>query len=139
MIKRREFFQGGILATLLPYQLKIQAAENNMQKRIAEIISEYASQGIHRTGSEVDHISADWLKDRIASLGVEPRESSFPFQRVQPNKATLSFSELTLSGEPLYDCRYTDGEGVSGTLGEVGSNADIGVAMALPGLELAAF
>jgi len=132
MITKRRFIQGSILAALLPLQFRTHAEESNMQKRIAEIICEYASQGIHRTGTEVDHLSADWLKARITALGVEASETSFPFQRVQPVKTSISLPGLNISGVPLYDCRYTDEEGISGTLGEVGSNAEIGVAMALP-------
>jgi hypothetical protein len=43
-----------------------------MQTRIAEVISEYSSQGIHRTGTDVDNQSAAWLMQKIESLGVLP-------------------------------------------------------------------
>jgi hypothetical protein len=132
MITKRRFIQGGMLAALMPFQFRIQAMEKDMQSRIAQIISEYARQGIHRTGTDIDHLSADWLVQRIEALGVRPSESSFPFQRVRPLQTSLSFSGLNLSGVPLYDCHYTDDKGISGSLGDVGSNADIGVAMALP-------
>ena len=132
MITKRRFIQGGMLATLLPFQFRIQAMEKDMQSRIANIICEYASQGVHRTGTEVDLLSADWLLQRIEALGVRPSESSFAFQRVRPLQTSLSFSGLNVSGVPLYDCHYTDDRGITGSMGELGSNADIGVAMALP-------
>ena len=103
-----------------------------MQDRVGRIIDEYASQGIHRTGTEVDHLSADWLKAQISGLGVEASETSFPFRRVQPVENALYLQDLKISGVPLYDCRYTGPAGLSGTLGELGSRADIGVIMALP-------
>lgn len=132
IITKRRFIKGSALAALLPFQIGILAKEKDMQARIAAIINEYASQGDHRTGTEVDHLSADWLIGRINSLGVEAGESAFPFQRIQPLEASFSVSGLSVSGVPLYDCLYTDGEGVSGSMGEVGSDADIGVAMFLP-------
>jgi len=132
MVSKRRFIQGSILASLLPFQYRTQASEQDMQGRIAEIISEYASQGVHRTGTEVDHLSADWLIGRIKYLGVDPGESAFPFQRVRPLNASFSISELNVTGLPLFDCHYTDSKGVSGSIGEIGSDADIGVAMSIP-------
>ncbi|MEO2174070.1 MAG: hypothetical protein ABGY96_08215 [bacterium] len=48
MITKRRFIQAGMLTALLPFQVRIQAGEKEMQARIAEIISEYAGQGMHR-------------------------------------------------------------------------------------------
>jgi hypothetical protein len=54
MITKRRFIQGALLATLLPMKIRLLAegvpmknsAESAMQNSIAEIISEYAEQGI---------------------------------------------------------------------------------------------
>jgi hypothetical protein len=59
MITRRRFVQGSAVAALLPYQPGLQASETDMKARIAEIISEYGDQGDHRTGTEIDQMSAD--------------------------------------------------------------------------------
>ena len=103
-----------------------------MQSRIAEIISEYASQGSHRTGTDIDNQSADWLMQRIVALGVTPTDTVFDFQRVQPITTQLSFAGSTISGVPLYDCHYTDERGITGSIGELDSHSDIGVITALP-------
>ncbi len=132
MITKRRFIQGSMLTALLPFQLRLQAMENDMQARVGEIIREYASQGIHRTGTDIDHLSADWLVQKIKALGVQPSESSFPFKRVRPRQTSLSFSGLNLSGVPLYDCGYTDDKGITGSMGDLNSDADIGVAMSMP-------
>ena len=69
MITKRRFIKTSILAALLPIKPPLLAEEDTMQNRIAKIIFEYASQGIHRTGTDVDNQSADWLIERIEALG----------------------------------------------------------------------
>lgn len=103
-----------------------------MQTRIAEIISEYSSQGMHRTGTDVDNQSAVWLMQKIKELGVTATETIFDFQRLEPVTNRLSVGDLSITGVPLYDCQYTDEKGIKGSIGELGSDADIGVIMALP-------
>ena len=140
MISKRRFIQGSMLATLLPVKFRLLAQESvmqssmqsSMQSRIAEIISEYAGQGIHRTGTDVDNQSADWLMQRIEALGVTATETAFEFQRLQPITTELSLAATTILGVPLYDSLYTDENGITGSIGELGSDADIGVAMSLP-------
>ena len=95
-------------------------------------LAEYSSQGIHRTGTEVDNLSADWLMQQIENLGVPPIDSSFEFNRLNPIMAELHLAGRVVPGVPLYDCSYTDDVGISGTIGELGSDADIAVAMSLP-------
>ena len=103
-----------------------------MQSIIAEIISEYAGQGIHRTGTNVDNQSADWLMHRIEMLDVVATDTAFEFQRLQPITTQLSLVGSTIPGVPLYDCHYTNESAITGSIGELGSNADIGVSMSLP-------
>ena len=132
MVTRRRFIQGSAIATLLPIQQKAIAMDEAMKARIAKIIREYSDQGIHRTGSKVDDASADWFVAQIKAVGVEPTESSFLFDRVSVKKAELSFEGKTITGVPLFDCHFTDEKGVKGSMGRIGSDADIGVAMSLP-------
>jgi hypothetical protein len=132
MITRRRFVQGSALATFLQFQQKAVAMDEDMKARIAKIIRDYSQQGDHRSGSDVDDASADWLATQIKSLGVEPIESSFLFNRVSVIEAALTFGERKVIGVPLFDCRFTDERGIRGSMGEVGSDADIGVAMSLP-------
>ena len=148
MISKRRLIQGSMLATLLPIKFQLLAEEGSMQSsvqsssqsslqsamqsRIAEIIDEYAAQGIHRTGTDVDNQSADWLMRRIEMLDVAATDTAFEFERLQPITTQLSLAGSTISGVPLYDCRYTDANGITGSIGELDSHADIGVIMALP-------
>lgn len=132
MITRRRFIQSGLLAAILPTSFQIRPEEKTMQRRIAEIISEYASQGIHRTGTDVDNQSAAWLMKQIEALGVTATDTVFAFKRVQPITTQLSVADATITGVPLYDCGYTDEDGLMGSIGALGSDADIGVMMSLP-------
>ena len=108
------------------------AGTRTMKQRIADIIRQYDAQGIHRTGTAPDNLSAEWLLNEITALGVEGNLDSFKFKRVQVHKASLEFGDIEIQGVPLYDCTYTTAAGLSGSLGEIGSDADIGVAMTLP-------
>jgi len=102
-----------------------------MQERIASIIEEYDAQGDHRTGTEADARGAEWLAARIENLGVKSELDTFAFKRIQINTAGFRVGTLTIEGVPLFDCGLTGGE-VEGSIGALGSDADIGVAMSLP-------
>ncbi|MDH3641657.1 MAG: M28 family metallopeptidase [Gammaproteobacteria bacterium] len=132
MTTKRRFLQVGMATTLLPMSSRLLAGESTMESRIAAVISEYSNQGIHRTGTEIDDQSAAWLLQSIEEIGAEATESSFVFQRLQPITNQLVLSATTITGVPLYDCQYTDEEGITGSIGELGSTADIGVSMSLP-------
>lgn len=132
MFSKRRLLQAGMAAALLPASRGLVAGDSTMQSRIAAIISEYSEQGVHRTGTDVDNRSAAWLMRHIEEIGVEATESSFVFERLEPVTTHLALPDVTISGVPLYDCRYTDEEGVTGSVGELGSAAAIGVAMSLP-------
>lgn len=103
-----------------------------MQERIAAIIKEYDAQGDHRTGTDVDHTSADWLVDRIASLGTTPQLDSFTFQRVQVKTAKFFLEGAPIEGVPLFDCGFSGAGGIEGSIGVLGGDAEIGVAMSWP-------
>ena len=108
------------------------AAEANRESRIADIIREYSAQGYHRTGTAVDTVSGAWLSDRIQDMGVMPFMDPIELDRVNVLYASFDFGNLTIEGVPLYDCAYTDVAGITGRLGDLGSDADIGVIMLPP-------
>jgi hypothetical protein len=113
-----------------------QSATASASDRIADIIREYAGQGIHRTGTDVDNRSAEWMQERFAALGIEAKLDPLPMSRVEIEEGRLIAPTFTQEGVPLYDCEYTDGEGVSGVLVEIGSDPitedSIGVVMVPP-------
>jgi len=103
-----------------------------MRTRIGKTIAACDEQGIHRTGTDVDVASASWLAGEITAAGATPLEETFEFRRVRVQAAEFRLDELTIEGVPAYDCNYTVEAGVTGRLGELNSDAEIGVVMAPP-------
>ncbi len=103
-----------------------------MIDHIARIIAAYDAQGNHRTGTDVDRASGDWLADEIQALGFEPILERFPFNRIDVEMAALKLNGDTYDGTPIYDGSYTSHDGVSGSLGPLGSGVEIAVAQVLP-------
>jgi hypothetical protein len=104
-----------------------------LQQRIAQTIRAYEQQGIHRTGTKVDQISANWLADEVRQSGLTPAHETFPITRVDPITASLSAAgRRQIEGVMLYDGGFTDATGVSGRLGPLLSDAPIGLTEIVP-------
>jgi hypothetical protein len=108
------------------------AQQNPTQRRIEEIIHAYEGQGIHRSGTEVDRISGDWLMAQVREAGLEPAREMFSLSRVDPVAASVAASGRSVQGLPLFDGAFTSSEGVRGRLGILGSDAEIGLTEAAP-------
>jgi hypothetical protein len=102
-------------------------ARPESEQRIARIVRDYEQQGIHRTGTEVDRISADWLAAEVRKCGLTPTLESFSISRVDPVAAFLSAGTRHIDGVPLFDCAATDRGGVTGRLGPLAGDAPIGL------------
>ncbi len=134
-MQRRRFVQGVCASTFLPGAIilpLVHAGGPDLRERISTIISEYSAQGYHRTGTDVDNKSAIWLAGHIQQRGLTPEISSFPFRRLKVDKAKLNIGSLSIEAVPFYDCLYTGAKGITGSLGMLGTDADIGVVMSLP-------
>jgi len=105
---------------------------SDVQQRIARIIRAYEEQGIHRTGTEVDRVSGDWLASEVRRTGLTPTQEVFPISRVDPITASLSAGGRRIDGVPLFDGGFTDAGGVSGRLGPLASDAPIGLTEIAP-------
>ena len=102
-------------------------AASEQARRSARVIEEYDLQGWHRSGTEVDAASARWLAGRVAGCGLQPTLESVPFDRFDPGSAYVHTGGRRVAGVPLFDGGLTGPEGVSGSLGALGSGAAIGV------------
>ncbi len=100
--------------------------------RAAAWLNAWDSQGIHRTATPGDEAGADWLADEAAALGAAPAVEDFPLGRLDPVDAYLESDVARIPGVPVFDAPASMEDGVSGTLGLVGSDADIGVAEMSP-------
>ena len=47
-------------------------AAQRVEERIAVLIREYEKQGFHRTGTETDRISGEWLMAQVRRAGLSP-------------------------------------------------------------------
>ena len=95
-----------------------------MQQRIDDIISAYDQQGIHRTGTDVDTASGEWLCQEIERMGLVPIRDAFDFDRLDVGEAYVKrLSDNTrIEGVPGFDGAFTDGEGVTGKGGVLGDD-----------------
>jgi hypothetical protein len=109
-----------------------QMPPDGLEQRVAAVIQTYDAQGNHRTGTEVDKASAEWLANRVRKLGAEPSLEPFTLNRVDPQLCYLRIGDRRIDGVPLFDAGFTAVDGVRGRLGPLGSDAEIGLAETTP-------
>jgi hypothetical protein len=98
-----------------------------VQRRIGFVIRAYGEQGFHRTGTTVDQMSGDWLANEVRQIGLEPMREEFSLSRVDPVKASLVVNDLKIEGLPFFDGAFTSSTGIAGSLGNLNSDASIGL------------
>lgn len=98
-----------------------------MQQRIGALIGAYAEQGFHRTGTDVDRRSGEWLADTVRQIGLESTLEEFSLSRVDPVDASLEIDGRKIEGLPLFDGGFTGPAGIAGRLGPLDSDAAIGL------------
>jgi len=101
-------------------------------QRIAQIIGAFEGQGIHRTGTDVDRLSATWLASEIRSIGLAPVLEPFSLSRVDPVGAFLTVRGRRIEGVPLFDGAFTGAAGVDGRLGSVSAGNEIALVDTAP-------
>jgi hypothetical protein len=143
-MKRRAFLAVGgqtatfALASAIASSDWLRAAEepptspDGPELRVARVIQAYDAQGNHRTGTEVDRKSAEWLTRQVRALGVEPSLEPFALSRIDPQSCYLRVAGRRIDGVPLFDAGFTQADGVHGKLGPLGSDAEIGLAESEP-------
>ena len=102
------------------------------EQRIGQVIHDYELQGIHRTATETDRRSGDWLMGEVQKAGLKPTRENFTISRVDPVTVSLSSNGRRIEGVPLFDGGFTDSEGARGRVGTLGSAAEIGVTDIVP-------
>ena len=96
-------------------------------QRISKMIQEFDAQGWHRTGTIADQESAKWLVDMGQHLGVDLTLERFHLNRVAPRECYLEVGERIIQGLPIFDGGFTEPEGISGSIGFIGSSSQIGL------------
>ena len=103
-----------------------------MRQRIGAVIHAYEAQGFHRTGTEVDRQSGDWLAEAVREIGLEPTHEEFSLSRIDPVGASVVVNGRRIEGLPLFDGAFTSATGIAGPLGKIDSDASIGLAEIAP-------
>lgn len=101
---------------------------SGLARDIAADIKGWDTINDHRTGTVGDRHTADWLAERVISVGLEPRRDDFPLSRWVLGRCALAVDGTVVEGVPLFDGGTTGPEAVVGGLGRLGdSGARIGV------------
>lgn len=103
-----------------------------LEERVADLLQAYDAQGAHRTGTDVDHASAQWLADHVRRFGLEPLLEPFALSRVDPRLTYARIGDRRIDGVPMFDAAFTAAEGVRGRLGPLGGDTEIGLAETSP-------
>lgn len=99
-----------------------------MRARIEADIRGWDAITDHRTGTEGDGATADWLADAVRAAGAEPRLESFGFDRRVLHECAVTCGEKRADGVPLFDGGLTDATGLAAPLAPLEENgASIGV------------
>src|SRR5262245_14149444 len=123
---RREWLA---LMTTLPFA-RLAAADRS--QRVAQIVSAFEKQGIHRTGTDVDRLSAEWLAAEVRDAGLSPALEPFPLSRIDLVDAALTVGGRRIPGVPLFDAAFTSAAGIEGRFGPVGADAELALAESAP-------
>lgn len=140
-IRRREFLSIGSQVALLSLAgcgsrtsefLREADEAPSVEGRVGKVVQEYDSQGDHRTATEGDAAAADWLAKEARKAGAEATLESFELSRVDPRACYVSIQSRRIEGVPLFDATFTDDVGVTGRVGPLGSDAEIGLTESEP-------
>lgn len=83
----------------------------------------------HRTGTEGDRQTAQWLADSIRAAGLEPHEDAFALRRWVLRDCSVAVNGDAVAGVPLFDGATTEALGISAPLGVLsGKGEGIGLA-----------
>lgn len=124
---------GTIRQDVLFAQGESQGSPDALEQRIAEVMQAYDAQGNHRTGTEVDNASAEWLARQVRRSGADASLEPFSLNRIDPQSCYLRIGGRRIEGVPVFDAGFTGADGLKGKIGPLGSDAEIGLAESEPG------
>ena len=108
------------------------ARPDSREERIRAIVQTYERQGFHRTATDVDRLSGEWLCREVEQAGLTPSREAFSIERVDPVEAAVVVQGRRIDGVPLFDAAFTDAAGVTGRIGAVDGDAPIGLVQTAP-------
>src|SRR5215467_5552492 len=128
-MSRRDFIQvtGAGLLTMTQRESAV-SPKDTLEQRIARLLQAYDAQGNHRTATEVDRRSGEWLAREVHQAGAEASLEPFSLSRVDPQSCYLQVGGRRMDGVPVFDATFTGAQGVHGKLGPLGSGSEIALA-----------
>ena len=82
------------------------------QARAHAVLTAYDAQGVHRTGTDVDRVSGDWLKARAEAMGGSAHLETFALDRLDVRAAFIEVGKQKIQGQPLFDSGLTKPTGI---------------------------
>ena len=80
--------------------------------RVHAVLTAYDAQGAHRTGTDVDRVSGEWLKARAEAMGGAARLEPFALDRLDVKSAFIEIGKQKIEGQPLFDSGLTRPTGI---------------------------
>jgi hypothetical protein len=93
---------------------------SDVEGRTHDLLGAFDGQGHHRTGTEIDRASGDWLHREAARAGGMARLVPFSFARLDVLEAYVEIGGQRIEGLPFFDGGVTDATGVTGPIGSEG-------------------
>jgi hypothetical protein len=82
--------------------------------RAAKWIREWDAQGVHRTATAGDQLSAEWLAREASSLGASASFETFALQRIDPLACWVEGNGERIEGVPVFDSPPTGPNPIAG-------------------------
>lgn len=126
-LTRKDFLRLALAAPLaaLPRLAFSQDAgtEALRRERVADVFRMFHLLGSHRTATEPDNNTAEWLAGEVSKRGGECTPRQFTLDRVDLRAAFLEADSARREALPFFDGGFTAADGVRGRLGLQGSGA----------------
>jgi hypothetical protein len=126
-MNRRAFFAVGGQSAIFALATRVTSASaagaqrqppalNDVERRVAGVIEAFDAQGNHRTGTELDRQSGEWLSAQVQRLGVHAVLEPFTLNRIDLRSSYVRIADRRIDGLPLFDAGFTDPQGIRGAL-----------------------
>src|SRR5690242_9833086 len=86
------------------------ASHEALEQRVASVLQAYDAQGNHRTGTEIDNASAEWLADQARQYGADVSLEAFPLSRIDPQSCYLRIVGRRIDSVPVFDAGFSGPE-----------------------------
>ena len=98
-----------------------------LRQQIATDIQGWDAIADHRTGTEGDRETADWLVAAVRGEAASPVLDTFPLARWALHKCTVEIGAVAVSGVPLFDGAASGPDGVAAPLSPLPTTGGIGL------------